>query len=157
MKTKLFAVMMMWLAVFGIIGSTALAEGGRTQGQGFTNAWFGALDYAKGTGVQWAGEDRGDSLVNVVKNAINWVLWTLSIIALVLLLWWGFQMVTAAGDDNKYKSGMKILKTTWIGLAFIACSWLIVSLIFWVIGWAGAWTDAADDLDVSTNNARGNG
>jgi len=34
----------------------------------------------------------------------------LALIALVVLLWGGFQMVTAAGDDDKYKKGFKILQ-----------------------------------------------
>ena len=42
-------------------------------------------------------------------------------------------MVTAAGDDKKFSAGQTILKQAGIGLAFIAVSWLIVSMIFWVI------------------------
>ena len=42
-------------------------------------------------------------------------------------------MVTAAGDDKKFAAGQTILKQAGIGLAFIAASWLIVSMIFWVI------------------------
>ena len=42
-------------------------------------------------------------------------------------------MVTAAGDDKKFSAGQTILKQAGIGLAFIAASWLIVSMIFWVI------------------------
>ena len=155
MKTKLFAVMMMGLAVFGIIGNATYANT-RTSTDNFANAGFWALDYAGGVWVTWAGEDQGDSLISVIKNAINWVLWLLAIIALVLLLWWGFQMVTAAGDDNKYKAGFKILKTTWIGLAFIACSWLMVSLIFWVIWGSGASTESeAAHQTVSAAGAKG--
>ena len=77
--------------------------------------------------------DQKNQLETVIKNAINWVLWILSLIVFVLLLWWGFQMVTAAGDDKKFAAGQTILKQAGIGLAFIAASWLIVSMIFWVI------------------------
>ena len=57
----------------------------------------------------------------------------LSLIALVVLLWGGFQMVTAAGDEGKHKKGFTILKQAAIGLIFIGLSWLFVSLIFWII------------------------
>ena len=84
-------------------------------------------------GIAGAGQDAGGSLIDVIKKTLNWILGMLSLIVFVLLLWWGFQMVTAAGDDKKFAAGQTILKQAGIGLAFIAASWLIVSMIFWVI------------------------
>lgn len=43
-------------------------------------------------------------------------------------------MVTAAGDDKKFGMGQTILKHAGLGLLFIAVSWLLVSMIFWLIG-----------------------
>jgi hypothetical protein len=57
----------------------------------------------------------------------------LAFIALIICLWGGFQMVTAAGDDGKYKKGMTILKQAAIGLVIIGVAWMFVSVIFWVI------------------------
>jgi hypothetical protein len=37
-----------------------------------------------------------DAFVNVVKSAINWLLGILALIALIILLYGGFLMVTAA-------------------------------------------------------------
>ena len=76
---------------------------------------------------------QGDSLILTIKNGINWLLGLLGLIALIILLWGGFQMVTAAGDDGKYKAGFKILKQAGVGLLFIGLAWLFVSLIFFVI------------------------
>jgi hypothetical protein len=45
-------------------------------------------------------------------------------------------MVTAAGDDGKYKKGFKILQQAAVWLAIIGLSWIIVSFIFFLIGWA---------------------
>ena len=84
-------------------------------------------------GIAGAGQDAGGSLIDVIKRTLHWILGMLSLIVFVLLLWWGFQMVTAAGDDKKFAAGQTILKQAGIGLAFIAASWLIVSMIFWVI------------------------
>jgi len=58
----------------------------------------------------------------------------LATIALVICLYAGFLMVTAAGDDTKYKKGLDILKKSGIGLIVIGLSWMIVSLVMWVIG-----------------------
>jgi preprotein translocase subunit Sss1 len=42
-------------------------------------------------------------------------------------------MVTAAGDEKKYEEGLKILKQAAIGLVIIGLSWIIVSVVFWLI------------------------
>lgn len=98
----------------------------------WTNPWNNA-----GITWLWATEDQGGRLIDVIKNFINWMLGILALIALVILLWGGFQMVTAAGDDAKYKKGFKILQQAAIGLVFIGVSWLIVSVIFWLLGVIG--------------------
>lgn len=74
-----------------------------------------------------------DSLLRTVKSFINRILWLLSLIALAICLRWWFQMLTAAGDETKYKKWFTILKQAWFWLAIIGLSWLIVSLVFWII------------------------
>jgi hypothetical protein len=81
----------------------------------------------------WTDEGQGDSLVNVIKWFINWTLGVLALIALIILLRGGFQMVTAAGDEEKYKSWWTILKQAAIGLVVIWLAWFIVSIVFWLI------------------------
>ncbi len=81
---------------------------------------------------------QGEKLLTTVQTFINWVLGILAFIALIVLLWWGFQMVTAAGDDNRYKKGFTILKQAAIWLVFIWLAWLIISLILSVIGYVTA-------------------
>lgn len=64
---------------------------------------------------------------------MNWVLGILAFIALILLLYGGFMMVTAAGDSGQYEKGGKYLKSAIIGLAIIGLARFIASLIFWLI------------------------
>jgi len=80
--------------------------------------------------LQWEG------LLRVIQNAVNWILALLGFIALLVLLWGGFQMVTAAGEDSKYQNGFKILKQAGIGLILIGVSWFVISIIFYIIGLA---------------------
>jgi type IV secretory pathway VirB2 component (pilin) len=61
---------------------------------------------------------------------VNWILALLGLITIIILIWGGFQMVTAAGDDSKYKKGFTIVKQAVIGLILIGVSALIVNLIF---------------------------
>ena len=79
---------------------------------------------------------QNDNLIKTIQSAINWVLGILSFIALALCLWGGFQMMTSWGDQKKYESGLNLLKWAAIGLAVIAVSWLVVSLVFYVINGA---------------------
>jgi hypothetical protein len=84
-------------------------------------------------GLIGAGAGTTDSFVNVVKGGVNWVLGILALIALIILLWGGFQMVTASGDEEKYKKGFTILKQAAIGLILIGIAWFIISIIFWLV------------------------
>ena len=94
---------------------------------------FGDATSTQGIGISGTGTAQWGKLIDVIKSFINWMLGILALIALCILLWGGFQMVTAAGDDAKYKNWFKILKQAGIGLVFIGVSWLIVSVIFWLL------------------------
>lgn len=132
LSLKTLSILAFWiLSVWGLF-SLVNAQGTTTNIVGF---WDQTT--AGGIGVAGAGTDKGDSLIKVVKTFINWMLGMLALIALVILLRGGFQMVTAAGDDAKYKKGFKILQQAAIGLVFIGVSRLIVSVIFWLLNVIG--------------------
>ena len=73
-------------------------------------------------------------IIDWIQTVVNWVLWLIWLVALIMLLWWGFLMVTAAGEDDRYQKWFKILKQVWIWLIILGVSWLIISLIFRIIG-----------------------
>ena len=85
------------------------------------------------------------ALLDTIKNAVNWILGILATIALVICLYGGFLMVTAAGDEKKYQKWLSVLKYAAIGLAIIGVSWMIVSVIFWFV--RNLWeTTTSDDV-----------
>lgn len=92
-------------------------------------AWGHTVDVA----VSGTGTGQKESLLQVIKNGVNRVLAILGLIALIVLLWWGFQMVTAAGDDKKYDAGFTYVKEAAGWLVMIGVAWFIVSIIFYVI------------------------
>ena len=132
MKQKI-AAFMMGLGL--LVGSLGFVSADTPSSTNTPPLWFGLNEtYSQGVvGVPGAGQNKGDGLIVVIKTAINRVLGILGLITFVLLLWGGFQMVTAAGDDKKFGAGQTILKQAGIGLLFIAGSWLMVSMIFWLI------------------------
>lgn len=62
-------------------------------------------------------------------------------------------MVTAAGNEDQYGEGMKILKQAAFGLVMIGLAWFIVSMIFFVISLTTS--NAGDDAGTITNDAVG--
>ena len=143
MKTKKLLGVFLW--IFALTGITFLPNAVSAQSTTppvqatyweFENKWWRGDDsHNEEYNPSVAGKDnyQNDNLIKTIRTAINWVLWILSFIALLLCLWWGFQMMTSGWDQKKYESGLNILKWAAIGLAVIAVSWLIVSLIFYVI------------------------
>jgi uncharacterized membrane protein len=133
----------------------------------FAVAWVAVLPntVSAASGSDWASPDAGTNIVHgsqsltgasfldTLKNAINWILWILATVALVMCLYGWFKMVTAAGDEKKYQDGLKVLKYAAIWLAVIWLSWMIVSVIFrfvWTLsGWnqtGAAQTNNSDDI-----------
>ncbi|GHW02521.1 hypothetical protein AGMMS50249_3070 [candidate division SR1 bacterium] len=95
---------------------------------------FGGTDYIGEVKVPGTDEPKiDDSLLNMALKAVNRILGLLSIIAVVICLYAGFLMMTAAGDDSKFKKGQGIIKNAAIGLVIILISRGIVSLVFWFI------------------------
>jgi len=122
-KVLVKALMVLGVAAFGIfVGWVLMPTQTFAQFGGTANVWG---DF----GLAW-GNVGTTSMTGLIKGFINWILGLLSLIALVICLWGGFQMVTAAGDDAKYKGGFKILKQAAVGLIVIGLSWIIVSTIF---------------------------
>ncbi len=93
-------------------------------------------------GKQW------EALLDVIKGVVNWVLGILGLIALIVVLYGGFLMVTAGGDSGQYDNGLKFLKGALLGLAVIGVAWFIASIVFWLISlttteaWTSAWTES---------------
>ena len=101
---------------------------------GFQADWWNYVtDYKVIWTASWWNEWSTPRLIQTIKTTINRVLWILWLIALILCLWWWFQMLTAAGDESKVKSWTKVLKHAAIWLAVIWLSRLLVSFIFRLI------------------------
>lgn len=125
MLKKLLAII---TVIFSVLFSFSFAV--NTNQGTFWDAWKTSWLW-----VAWAWTAQGEWFIDVVKGWINWILWILGLITLVVLLWGGFQMVTAAWDDGKYKKWFTILKQAWVWLMIIWVAWFIVSIIFAVIKW----------------------
>jgi NADH:ubiquinone oxidoreductase subunit 6 (subunit J) len=57
----------------------------------------------------------------------------LALIVLVYMLYNFFIMLTASGQDEKYKKWVEGIKTAFLVIIGIGISWLVVSFIFYLV------------------------
>jgi len=121
---KAIKILILWV-VSVLIWWVSLAQWGWTSGVGWVSL--------PGAITVWSNAGSGALVETVIQTAVNRVLGILSLIALLILLYAGFLMLTAAGDDEKYKKWFDILKQVALWLAFIGLAWFVVSMIFYLI------------------------
>ena len=71
--------------------------------------------------------------LDIIKNLINYALGLLSLVALAYMIYHGIIILTAAGDDTKYKEWLKWVKYAAIALIWVWLSRIFVSSIFRLI------------------------
>ena len=142
-----------FLGMFALAGVAVLPNYASAQSGGSENDEYRANPTASAQMI-WDQDLVWSSLLQTIKNAINWILWILATIALVICLYGWFKMITASGDEKKYGDGLKVLKQAAIWLAIVWLSWMIVSIIFWFVGtlW---WWKQTQSWGVSNSSSNG--
>ncbi len=70
-------------------------------------------------------------LVQLIQDVLNFLIYTLATpIAVLMIAFSGFEMVTSGGDQKKYDNAKKVLINILIGYAVMLAAFLIVKLIF---------------------------
>ncbi len=101
--------------------STALAQGALTG-----DDLFGGIDGSDFAGQ--AGLSAGD-LPATIASIIRTVLGFLGIVAVVIILWGGFQWMTAGGNEDKVKIAKRLIVQGIIGLVVILSAFAIASFV----------------------------
>ena len=69
----------------------------------------------------------------LIQIAINWTLWILSLITLIYIIYNWFLILTSWSDSKNAAKWKKWIGTAAIAIAWIALSWLIISIILRLI------------------------
>lgn len=69
-----------------------------------------------------------------VQDIIEYLLWFLFLVAVIYIIYAGFQILIAAGDEEKVKKWKSVIVSAWIGLVVIFLAFSIVRFIFNVLG-----------------------
>ena len=78
-------------------------------------------------------EEAKNNTLNFIKKIVDYFIWLLAVFSLIYLLYNFFIMLTAAGDDNKYKKWIDWIKLTVLVIVGIWLSWLLISFIFYLV------------------------
>lgn len=95
--------------------------------------WSDRFKLIPGLDLIKSNESPSDSLLDTIANAINWALAILATVAVVLIMYAWFKMLTSWGDSKWYDAWLKIIKNAAIWLVIIWLAWLIVSAIVWLV------------------------
>lgn len=89
---------------------------------------FAALNFNQKDPTQLSGGTGTgeDAIMNLIANFLGFV----TLIAVIYCLWAGFQILTAGGDEEKVKTGRKIIIQVIIGIVVM---WLAYSVVSWVV------------------------
>lgn len=114
-----------------LLGSAFAVDNSQSLFNADGNLWYDGE--AEEVNLIWTDNQQQDAFVNVVKWWVNWVLGILALIALIIIMYGGFLMVTSAGNDDSYSKWFTILKYAAVWLILIGIAWFVVSIIFWLV------------------------
>ncbi|HOI97381.1 MAG TPA: hypothetical protein PLA19_02655 [Candidatus Pacearchaeota archaeon] len=78
---------------------------------------------------------QGDLTVEDIAGKISGVIFGLALMVCpILIIWGGFEIATAGGDQNKITKGKQIITFSMVGLAIIALSAAFVEAIKQILG-----------------------
>lgn len=65
----------------------------------------------------------------LISILINFLLWTVGILSVVMIIFSGFRYITSAGDAAKTKSAQTTLTYSIVGLIVAVLAWVIVKMV----------------------------
>ena len=89
-----------------------------------------AIDPGKNKVSGWVKGNWDTDISSAINNFLTYILLFLGLIAMVLFLWAGFNILTAAWDEEKVKKGKTTMIQAAIWLFVIFFAWQLVDFIF---------------------------
>lgn len=71
----------------------------------------------------------GASLTDIIQSILNWIFGIIGIIAVVMVIYGGFNLMTSAGDPGKVKKGKNTILYGIIGLVISLLAFAIVNFV----------------------------
>lgn len=74
-----------------------------------------------------------DWATGYISMAVNYFLWIVAFIALIVVIIWFMQMLTSSEHDESFQKAKKYVKNWSIAILVMWVSWFIVSFVFHII------------------------
>jgi hypothetical protein len=110
----------------------------------YTVTWLAAIGLNNVNALNFGGHgEQGlggstNTIDQTIISFINYLVTFLSIIAVLMIIWAWFSILTAGWDEEKVKKGKTTIIQTVIGLIVI---WLAYAIVFWIttaLSWGAA-------------------
>lgn len=98
---------------------------------------LGALGEVEAQVVEIENPLEAESFEDLIDSLINFIFWISIAIAPLMIIIAGFYWLTAAGDPDRVKTALNIIKWTVIGFAIILFAKGLVAIISHVLGGGG--------------------
>jgi hypothetical protein len=84
---------------------------------------------ARGAQIRLENPLRTDDPIELLGSIVDWLIIAGAPIAVVMVIYGAFQIMTAQGDTEKFTSGRKTIVYAIVGYGIIICAWGIVAVI----------------------------
>ena len=125
MKKMILSALIVACSVFGVSAISAASLS--------TNVSAQAADGVKGGITTATTADMGNKSIagegGLISILINFLLWTVGILSVVMIIFSGFRYITSAGDAAKTKSAQTALTYSIVGLIVAVLAWVIVKMV----------------------------
>ena len=125
MKKMILSALIVACSVFGASAISAASLS--------TNVSAQAADGVKKGITTATTADMGNKSIagegGLISILINFLLWTVGVLSVVMIIFSGFRYITSAGDAAKTKSAQTALTYSIVGLIVAVLAWVIVKMI----------------------------
>ena len=125
MKKMILSALIVACSVFGVsaISVTSLSTNVSAQAADSVKKGITTATTADMENKSIAGEG------GLISILINFLLWTVGILSVVMIIFSGFRYITSAGDAAKTKSAQTALTYSIVGLIVAVLAWVIVKMV----------------------------
>ena len=126
MKKMILSALIVACSVFGFSAISVASLPANVSAQAANSVVKKGITTATTTDMQNKSIAGEGGLISIL---INFLLWTVGVLSVVMIIFSGFRYITSAGDAAKTKSAQTALTYSIVGLIVAVLAWVIVKMI----------------------------